>query len=206
MTSRRARGDRRAASKACPKQGVCPASRSSHTIPAHHPGRYHPTSGSPHPRGVLLISSRISRASPAGAARPRPVCTGSLTTPNGAPHRPRSRICALPFTGGGAGAYLRIVIHFYIYLHHTWSRTQTLWTPGALYGCLHGPVAQFRSKRLCSVQHAPLTRDQRQCGRAADCPAHWLATIKSRRRRASQLRLPLQRRPHGSLKKAAISR
>jgi len=86
------------ASKACPKQGVCPASRSSHTIPAHHPGRYHPTSGSPHPRGVLLISSRISRASPAGAARPRPVCTGSLTTPNGAPHRPRSRICALLFT------------------------------------------------------------------------------------------------------------
>ena len=123
-----------------------------------------------------------------------------------APHRPRSRICALPFTGGGAGACLRIVIHFYIYLHHTWSRTQTPRTPGALYGCLHGPVAQFRSKRLCSVQHAPLTRDQRQCGRAADCPAHWLATIKSRRRRASQLWLPLQRRPHGSLKKAAISR
>ena len=145
------------------------------------------------------------RPGPRGRA---PVCTGSLslTTPNGAPHRPRSRICALPFTGGGAGACLRIGIHFYIYLHHTWSRTQTPRTPGALYGCLHGPVAQFRSKRLCSVQHAPLTRDQRQCGRAADCPAHWLATIKSRRRRASQLRLPLQRRPHGSLKKAAISR
>ncbi len=47
MTSRR--GDRRAASKACPKQGVCPASRSSHTIPAHHPGHYHHSSGSPHP-------------------------------------------------------------------------------------------------------------------------------------------------------------
>ena len=37
------------ASKACPKQGVCPASRSSHTIPAHHPGHYHHSSGSPHP-------------------------------------------------------------------------------------------------------------------------------------------------------------
>ena len=106
----------------------------------------------------------------------------------------------------GAGACLRIGIHFYIYLHHTWSCTQTPRTPGALYGCLHGPVAQFRSMRLCSVQHAPLARDQPQCGRAADCPAHWLATIESRRRRASQLRLPLQRRPHGSLKKAAISR
>ena len=47
VTSRR--GDRRAASKACPKQGVCPASRSSHTIPAHHPGHYHHSSGSPHP-------------------------------------------------------------------------------------------------------------------------------------------------------------
>ena len=50
------RGRAACASKACPKQlpgpqGVCPASRSSHTIPAHqtlHPGLYHPTSGSPH--------------------------------------------------------------------------------------------------------------------------------------------------------------
>ena len=36
-------------SKAGSKQGVCPAPRSSYTISAHHPGPYHPTSGSPHP-------------------------------------------------------------------------------------------------------------------------------------------------------------
>ena len=35
--------------KASSKQGVCPAPTSSHTIPAHHPGHQHPTSGSPHP-------------------------------------------------------------------------------------------------------------------------------------------------------------
>ena len=157
---------------------------------------------------IVLISSFSSPAASHAPLRPGPRRCALLPrqTERRIAPGPRSRICALPFTGGGAGACLRIVIHFYIYLHHTWSRTQTPRTPGALYGCLHGPVAQFRSKRLCSVQHAPLTRDQRQCGRAADCPAHWLATIKSRRRRASQLRLPLQRRPHGSLKKAAISR
>ena len=60
--------------------------------------------------------------------------------------------------------------------------------------------------RLSSVQHAPPTRYQPQCGHGADCPARWLATIRSRRRRASQLLLRLQRRLHGSLKKVAISR
>ena len=67
-------------------------------------------------------------------------------------------------------------------------------------------MAHIGSMRLSSVHHAPPTRYQPQCGHGADCPARWLATIRSRRRRASQLLLRLQRCPHGSLKKVAISR
>eukprot|EP00964_Phaeocystis_antarctica_P002727 scaffold1448_cov79-Phaeocystis_antarctica.AAC.1 len=80
--------------------------------------------------------------------------------------------------------------------------TDALYTssPGALYGRLHGPVAHIGRMSLCSVQHAPSTHYEPQCGLGADCPARWLATIKSRRRRASQLLLRLQRRAHGSLK------
>ena len=85
-------------------------------------------------------------------------------------------------------------------------RTPTHCTPGALYGCLHGPVAHIGRMSLCSVQHAPPTHCEPQCGLGADCPARWLATTKSRRRRASQLLLRLQRRAHGSLKKVAMSR
>ena len=36
-------------SRAGSKQGVCPAPMSSHTIPAHHPGHKHHSTGSPHP-------------------------------------------------------------------------------------------------------------------------------------------------------------
>ena len=85
-------------------------------------------------------------------------------------------------------------------------RTPTHCTPGALYGCLHGPVAHIGRMSLCSVQHAPPTHCEPQCGLGADCPARWLATTKSRRRRASQLLLRLQRRAHGSLNKVAMSR
>ena len=48
---------------------------------------------------------------------------------------------------------------------------------------------------LSSVQHAPPTHYQLQCGHGADCPARCLATIKSRRRRASQLLLRLPATP-----------
>ena len=93
----------------------------------------------------------------------------------------------------------------HIYLLFTWSRTPTHCTPGALYGCLHGPVAHIGRMSLCSVQHAPPTHYQPQCGRGADCPARWCATIKSRRRRASQLAQLLWRRLSASMIKSTRS-
>eukprot|EP00964_Phaeocystis_antarctica_P020357 scaffold11245_cov90-Phaeocystis_antarctica.AAC.2 len=41
--------------------------------------------------------------------------------------------------------------------------------------------------RLFSVQYAPPTHGQPQCGRGADCHAPWLAPIRSCRRRSLQL-------------------
>jgi len=74
------------------------------------------------------------------------------------------------------------------------SHTDALYTKSPL-GRLHGPVAHIGRMRLSSVQHAPPTHYQPQCGHGADCPARCLATIKSRRRRASQLLLRLPATP-----------
>ena len=148
-------------------------------------------------RGVVLLASRISVPSPATP------CT--LFTPNGAPHGLSARNCFLSFTGANAGACLRMVKRSPLSTPHLVSHTDALYTKSPL-GRLHGPVAHIGRMHLSSVQHAPPTHYQPQCGRGVDCPARWCATIKSRRRRASQLLLRLQRRAHGSLKKVAMSR
>eukprot|EP00964_Phaeocystis_antarctica_P095898 scaffold62288_cov36-Phaeocystis_antarctica.AAC.1 len=59
--------------------------------------------------------------------------------------------------------------------------------------------------RLFSVQYAPPTHYQPQCGRGVDCHAHWLAPIKSCRRRASQLVQLLWRRLLASMIKSTRS-
>ena len=94
--------------------------------------------------------------------------------------------------------------HLSTHYTHLVSHTDALWTPGALYGC----ICLYTGRCGPIRKHAPLHRRQRT-SRPSDappqpppCPActQGLATIRSRRRRASQLLLPLQRRPHGSLR------
>jgi hypothetical protein len=116
--------------------------------------------------GIVLISSFSSPAASHAPLRPGPRRCALLPrqTERRIAPGPRSRICALPFTGGGAGACLRIGIHFYIYLHHTWSRTQTPRTPGSLYGCLHGPV-----------RGGPI----RNCGNSEACASAAYSTVPS---------------------------
>ena len=121
-------------------------------------------------RGVVLIASRISVPSPATP------CT--LITQNGVPHGPISRICFVPFTGANAGACLRMVPRRDLSTLHLVSHTDALYTKSPL-GRLHGPVAHIGRMRLSSVQHAPPTHYQPQCGHGADCPARCLATLKS---------------------------
>jgi len=125
-------------------------------------------------RRVLLLASRISVPSPATP------CT--LFTPNGAPCGLISRICFLSFAGANAGACLRMVKRPHLSTLHLVSHTDALYTKSPL-GRLHGPVAHIGRMHLSSVQHAPPTHYQPQCGRGADCPARWSAPIKSRRRR-----------------------
>eukprot|EP00964_Phaeocystis_antarctica_P015459 scaffold8544_cov78-Phaeocystis_antarctica.AAC.2 len=57
------------------------------------------------------------------------------------------------------------------------SQTDALYTESPL-GRLHRPVAHIERMRLFSVQYAPPTLGQPQCGRSADCHAHWLAPTK----------------------------
>ena len=125
-------------------------------------------------RRVLLLASRISVPSPATP------CT--LFTPNGAPCGLSSRICFLSFAGANSGACLRMVKRPHLSTLHLVSHTDALYTKSPL-GRLHGPVAHIGRMHLSSVQHAPPTHYQPQCGRGADCPARWSAPIKSRRRR-----------------------
>ena len=66
-------------------------------------------------------------------------------------------------------------------------------------------VAHIERMRLFSVQYAPPTHGQPQCGRGTDCHAHWLAPIKSCRRRSLQLVQLLWRRPPASMIKSAQS-
>ena len=156
----------------------------------------------------FLISSRISCASPAGAA---PVCTltsyhakRSAASPQVADLRPalhRRGCWSLP---PDRDTLLHLSTPHLVSHTDAPDTRSPLRVPTRAGGPNQKHAPLQRTAR--PSDNYPLTRDQPQCGRAADCPAHWIATIKSRRRRASQLLLPLQRRPHGSLKKAAISR
>ena len=137
-------------------------------------------------RRVLLLASRISVPSPATP------CT--LITPNGAPRGQTSRICFLPFAGANAGVRFRMVMPSHLSTLYLVSHADALYTESPL-GCLHRPVAHIERMRLFSVQYAPPTHGQPQCDRGADCHAHWLAPIKSRRRRSLQLVQLLWRRP-----------
>ena len=147
-------------------------------------------------RGVVLLASRISVPSPATP------CT--LITPNGAPHGPISRICFLPFTGANTEACFRVVTQRDLSTLHLVSHTDALYTKSPL-GRLHRPVAHIGSIRLSRVQHAPSTHYQPQCGRGVDCPARWLALIKSRRRRSLPVVQLLWRRPQRCMNKSVTS-
>jgi len=147
-------------------------------------------------RRVLLLASRISVPSPATP------CT--LFTPNGAPRGLISRICFLPFAGANAGVCFRMVMPSYLSTLHLVSHTDALYTESPL-GRLHRPVAHIERMRLFSVQYAPPTHGQPQCGRGTDCHAHWLAPIKSCRRRSLQLVQLLWRRPPASMIKSTRS-
>ena len=87
---------------------------------------------------------------------------------------------------------------------HLVSHTDALYTKSPL-GRLHRPVAHIGRMRLSSVQHAPPTHYQPQCGRGADCPALWRALIKSRRRRSLPLVQLLWRRPQRCMNKSVTS-
>ena len=147
-------------------------------------------------RGVVLLASRISVPSPATP------CT--LFTPNGAPRGLISRICFLPFAGANAGVCFRMVMPSYLSTRHLVSHTDALYTKSPL-GRLHRLVAHIERMRLFSVQYAPPTHGQPQCGRGTDCHAHWLAPIKSCRRRSLQLVQLLWRRPPASMIKSTRS-
>ena len=148
------------------------------------------------PRRSSVLASRISVPS---LATP---CT--LFTPNGAPHGLSSRNCFLSFTGANAGACLRMVKRSPLSTLHLVSHTDALYTKSPL-GRLHRPVAHIERMRLFSVQYAPPTHGQPQCGRSADCHAHWLAPIKSRRRRSLPVVQLLWRRPQRCMNKSVTS-
>ena len=89
-------------------------------------------------------------------------------------------------------------------IYHLVSHTDALYTKSPL-GRLHRPVAHIGSIRLSRVQHAPSTHYQPQCGRGVDCPARWLALIKSRRRRSLPVVQLLWRRPQRCMNKSVTS-